>query len=133
MKSKLSIGELAKESGVSSSAIRYYESIGVLPEPERLSGKRRYIPDVVHQLKFIKTAQLVGFNNKEIAALVEGFSDQHPPSENWKRMAEWKRSELEEKKRQMDLMINILQKGLSCKCLTWSDCYDKIQESGTCS
>jgi MerR family transcriptional regulator, redox-sensitive transcriptional activator SoxR len=132
MKSKLSIGELAKESGVSSSAIRYYESIGILPEAERTSGQRRYLPDAVHQLKFIKTAQLVGFTNKEIAALIEGFSDQHPPSKNWKRMAEWKCSELEEKKKQMDGMINILQKGLSCECLTWSDCYDQIQERGTC-
>ena len=105
MKSKLSIGELSKEAGVSSSAIRYYESIGILSEPERASGQRRYIPDVVHQLKFIKTAQLVGFTNKEVVALVEGFSDQHPPSEKWKQMAEWKCSELEEKKRQINEMI----------------------------
>ncbi|KAA0560442.1 MerR family transcriptional regulator [Rossellomorea aquimaris] len=133
MDSFLPIGELAKAADVSASTIRYYESIGMLPIPTRVSGQRRYTIEVLDQLKFIKTAQLAGFSNQEIIVLLEGFDDQAPPSERWRHMANTKCLELEEKKKQIDEMLNVLKNGLKCDCLTWSECFPKINSKGSCS
>ncbi|UPM56137.1 MerR family transcriptional regulator [Gottfriedia acidiceleris] len=127
------IGELAKEADINPSAIRYYESIGMLPNPKRINGQRRYNIQVLDQLKFIKTAQLAGFSNQEIITLLEGFDEQDSPSERWKQMALKKRSELEVKKKQIDTMMTILNNGLDCKCHTWSECFSKVNPDGTCN
>ncbi len=46
----LSIGEVAAQVGLRTSAVRYYEDAGLLPEPERVSGRRRYGPETVDRL-----------------------------------------------------------------------------------
>ena len=73
MQDALLIGELAKRAGLAPSAIRYYESIGLLPEPYRVSGQRRYGDDAVRRLEFIAVAQQAGFTLREITELSEGF------------------------------------------------------------
>jgi MerR family redox-sensitive transcriptional activator SoxR len=55
------------------SAIRYYESIGLLPEPYRVSGQRRYGDDTLKRLAFIAAAQQAGFTLREIVELSDGF------------------------------------------------------------
>src|SRR4051812_30699653 len=67
---ELTIGEVARRAGVATSQIRYYERIGMLPPPERLSGQRRYAPDVLGRLTFIGVAQSAGFKLREIKALM---------------------------------------------------------------
>ena len=47
---RLTIGEVARRAGMRTSRIRYYESVGLLPEPERISGMRRYDADVLQRL-----------------------------------------------------------------------------------
>lgn len=121
----LTIGELARKAEVNPSAIRYYESIGLLPEPTRINGQRRYSPDATEKLRFIKTAQITGFSIQEIAVLMEGF-DAAAPSASWTKMANQKYAELLEKKKQIEAMLDILQSGLDCNCMTWSECYSKI-------
>jgi MerR family redox-sensitive transcriptional activator SoxR len=69
----LLIGELAERAGLATSAIRYYESIGLLPEPYRVSGQRRYGEDTLERLEFIAAAQQAGFTLREIAELSDGF------------------------------------------------------------
>jgi MerR family redox-sensitive transcriptional activator SoxR len=69
----LLIGELAVRAGLAPSAIRYYESIGLLPQPYRVSGQRRYGDDTLARLRFIATAQEAGFTLREIAELSDGF------------------------------------------------------------
>ncbi|WP_394542623.1 MerR family transcriptional regulator [Priestia aryabhattai] len=133
MDSVLTIGELAKRAEISTSAIRFYESIGMIPNPKRVNGQRRYTIEVLDLLKFIKTAQLASFNNKEIIVLLEGFDSQVTPSERWNEMAVLKCNELEEKKKQIDEMLDILKNGLKCKCLTWSECFSKVNSKGTCN
>ncbi len=132
MDSLLSIGELAKKVDINSSAIRYYESIGIMPTPIRISGQRRYTTKVIDRLKFIKTAQLAGFSIQEIAVLLEGFDNQVSPSERWKQMANTKCSELEEQKKHIEAMLDVLKNGLKCECLTWSECFTKVNSNGTC-
>ena len=73
MQDALLIGELAERAGLATSAIRYYESIGLLPEPYRVSGQRRYGDDALKRLEFIASAQRAGFTLREIAELSDGF------------------------------------------------------------
>ena len=66
----LAIGEVAEQAGMSASRIRYYEARGLLPQPERVSGKRRHGPDVLRRLAIIDAAQRVGFGLEEIRDLL---------------------------------------------------------------
>src|SRR5215207_9757921 len=69
---ELTIGEVARQAGLATSSIRYYESIGLLPAPARLHGQRRYDADVLGRLAFIGVAQNAGFKLAEIKDLVIG-------------------------------------------------------------
>lgn len=61
------IGELARQSGVPATALRYYEQLGLLPEPARAeSGYRVYGEDAVDRLAFIRAAQAVGLTLAEV-------------------------------------------------------------------
>ncbi|KOO47159.1 MerR family transcriptional regulator [Priestia koreensis] len=133
MKDVLTIGQLAKQANISPSAIRFYESIGIIPNPKRVNGQRRYTMETLDQLQFIQTAQSAGFNNKEIIMLLEGFDDEIIPSKRWNEMATAKCRELEEKKTKIDTMMNILSNGLQCTCSTWSECLSKVDSSGICN
>lgn len=127
-----SIGQIASKAELNPSTIRYYESVGLIPEPERVNGQRRYSEDVLDRLRFIKTAQAAGFHIQEITVLLEGFEPHISPSERWEELAKKKCVELVEKKKQLDSMIQVLENGLKCKCLTWSECFVKVKDDGTC-
>lgn len=67
----LTIGEVARQAGVKTSAIRYYERVGVLPEPDRLGGQRRYTAETGRRLQVIDVAKRAGFTLEEIRELLE--------------------------------------------------------------
>lgn len=68
---QISIGRLAQRAGVGIDTIRYYEREGLLPEPPRLaSGYRRYAPDALLRLRFIRRAKALGFTLPEVAELL---------------------------------------------------------------
>ena len=73
--SEMTIGQVAERSGIAASSIRYYESIGLLPEPERAHGHRRYDTEVLGRLAFIGIAQSAGFKLREIRELVDGVDE----------------------------------------------------------
>ncbi len=67
----MTIGELARRSGLAATALRYYEKAGLLPESARTaSGYRTYNPDVLPRLAFIRAAQAVGLTIAEIREVV---------------------------------------------------------------
>ncbi len=71
MVSEWSIGRLAGEAGVNVETIRYYQRRGLLAEPAKpTNGHRRYAPELVKHLRFIKRAQGLGFTLDEIASLL---------------------------------------------------------------
>ena len=71
-KPALTRGRVAKLTGCNSETIRYYERVGLLPEPERgTNGYRRYNQDQVSRLHFINRAKQLGFSNEDIAELLE--------------------------------------------------------------
>ncbi len=65
----LTIGQVAARAGLNTSRIRFYERTGVLPLPDRVSGRRRYHPEVLHRLSIIDVAQRAGMSLEEIAPL----------------------------------------------------------------
>jgi DNA-binding transcriptional MerR regulator len=67
---QLAIGEVAARAGMSTSRIRYYEGRGMIVAPERVSGKRRYAPDVLRRLAIIDAAKRVGFTLEEVGDLL---------------------------------------------------------------
>jgi MerR family mercuric resistance operon transcriptional regulator len=66
----LTIAKLAAEGGVGVETIRYYQRRGLMPEPPRAGGIRRYGQDDVRRLRFIKSAQAAGFTLNEIGELL---------------------------------------------------------------
>lgn len=121
MSETLSIGEVAGRAGVSASTIRYYESVGVLPEPEREGGRRRYGPDAVDRLKAICVAQQAGFSLKEIGELFNGTAE-GDHSEQLRDLAQRKLPEVEELIDRAEAMKRWLQAASGCKCPTLDVC-----------
>src|SRR3712207_6466465 len=122
----MSIGEVAQRAGVRPSALRYYESIGMLPTPERESGRRRYdgemLREVLDRLAVVRVAQQAGFTISEIRMLLDGFSEDTPPPERWRVLAREKLPEIEALMERALGMKNLLERGLRCECLRLEDC-----------
>ena len=119
----LTIGEVAQRAGLRTSAIRYYEDIGVMPQPERVyGGHRRYSPRVFQQLALIQLAQQAGFSMAEIQTLVSGFDENAPLGVRWRTLAEQKLTELEVLITRAQGMKRLLEEGIRCQCLNLDEC-----------
>lgn len=126
--SLLSIGEVAERAGLRTSAIRFYERRGLLPAPERASGRRRYERGVLDLLSIIRVAKDAGFSLRETEELLGGFDTSTAataataPSERWRRLAQSKLSELDDLAARIEGMRSVLRRGLACECLRVQDC-----------
>ena len=118
----LSIGEVARATGKAASAIRYYEEIGLLPEPERVSGRRRYPPEVVRTLAVIETAQRAGLNLPEVRLLLESSPGDSAAIERLREVAERKLPELAALIERTELARGWLEAAARCDCPTLDDC-----------
>lgn len=118
----LAIGEVARRAGIRTSAIRFYEEIGLLPAPARVSGRRRYDESAVQRLRVIERMQQAGFALGEIRELFFGFTVGTPPHARWATLARRKLAELEEQRRHIRAMQELLREGLRCGCLTMDQC-----------
>jgi MerR family transcriptional regulator, redox-sensitive transcriptional activator SoxR len=111
----LTIGQVASQAGIRTSSIRYYESVGVLPEPDRVSGQRRYSPEVVTRLGFIDIAQQAGFSLEEIRELLDG-STEGQASDRLQALARRKLPDIEELIARAEAMKGWLQAAGDCQC-----------------
>lgn len=118
----LSIGEVANQSGFAASTLRYYESAGVLPPPERVNGRRRYDPDVLYLLQAIGIAKQAGFTVDEMQQLFEAVRNCEAPSAVWERFARRKLEEVDELIARAHSMKALLEEGLRCGCLGMDEC-----------
>ncbi len=94
----LTIGKLAKKTGVGIDTIRYYERQGLIPEPPRReSGYRQFSGEMVKRIQFIRHAKDLGFSLKEINELLSLRLDPKTECSVVKKRAEAKISDIEEK------------------------------------
>lgn len=118
----MTIGELAAQSGVPASTIRYWELVGVLPKPTRASGQRRYAADARHQLAVIRLAQACGFTLEATRELLHGFGSGIPASRRWQTLARKKRAEVDEQMDRLRAMRQVVDRVLLCRCTDLSEC-----------
>ncbi len=118
----LGIGEVAQRAGLQPSAIRYYERVGVLPEPRRQNGRRRYGLEVLTRLTVVRMAREAGFTIAEIRALFHGFPDDATASVRWRALAGRKIDEIDAVIVRAHRMRAVLEESLRCGCLTFDDC-----------
>jgi len=119
---ELTIGELARRIGRPASAIRYYESVGVLPEPDRVSGRRRYPPDTVRRLAVIDTLSgRVCCCRRSESCSAHGPGD--PAAiERLRDVAERKLPELAALIERAEVVKRWRQAAVACQCPTLEDC-----------
>jgi MerR family redox-sensitive transcriptional activator SoxR len=120
--SHLTIGEVARQAGVATSSIRYYESIGLLPVPDRLHGQRRYDQDVLGKLAFVGVAQGAGFKLEEIKELMRGVDGADGMGEQIRALSSRKLDEVEEMLARATAMKGWLEVANSCDCETPEQC-----------
>lgn len=116
------IGDIARQSGVPSSTLRYYESIGLIPAPQRINGRRRYDTSTLQRLSIITFAQQAGFTLGEIRDLFIGFPAGTTPAVRWETLAQRKLAELAAQQARIRAMQKVLREGLRCGCLTMEQC-----------
>jgi MerR family transcriptional regulator, redox-sensitive transcriptional activator SoxR len=117
----LTIGELAASGGVNASAVRYYERRGLMPAPERVSGRRRYHPDAIARLRTIRAAQEAGLSLEEIAQLLAGAED-GDSAETLRVLAERKLPEIEALIERAETMKGWLELAAKCRCASLEVC-----------
>jgi len=119
---EMTIGEVARRAGVATSSIRYYESIGLLPEPDRLAGQRRYDTEVLGKLAFIGVAQSAGFKLSEIKALVEGIDGGDGMGDRMRTLSSQKLGEVEALLERTKAMKSWLEVAKQCGCVSPAEC-----------
>jgi len=116
----LTIGEVARQVGMRTSRIRYYESVGVLPVAERVSGMRRYTSDAVRRLGIIDVAQRVGFTLEEIRELLT--TEHGTAHEQLQRLAQRKLPDVDELIQRATAVRRWLEMTSYCDCETLDVC-----------
>jgi MerR family redox-sensitive transcriptional activator SoxR len=111
----MSIGEVAKKMGLRSSAMRYYERLGLIPKAPRLSGRRRYDDRVLERLAMVRFAKHVGFSIAEIKVLLRGV-DGRPPPERWRKLAAHKVAQVDAFVAQARNIRKMLSETLDFQC-----------------
>ena len=118
----MSIGQLAGQAGRRPSSIRYYESIGLLPAPERIAGQRRYGPDALRVLAVIDASQRAGLSLEEIRELLDASRSGAPVGDRLRSLAERKLPEVDALIDQARATRHWLEAASTCTCLTLDDC-----------
>ena len=119
---EMTIGEVAKRTGLRTSALRYYEDAGVLPPPRRVNGRRLYGEEAVRVVEVLRFAQRAGFTLDEIRTLFHGFGADTPLNERWDSLAKAKVAELDALMERAARMKQAILAGLGCGCVRVEDC-----------
>ncbi|MCW8862275.1 MAG: Cu(I)-responsive transcriptional regulator, partial [Rhodospirillales bacterium] len=105
----MNIGSVSAKSGVPAKTIRYYESIGLIPEPPRTEGGyRSYGRDDLERLRFIHRARSLGFSIKDVGNLLELWRNRSRASADVKALAHKHVAEIETRIAQMESMRQTL-------------------------
>ena len=111
MDEKLTIGELANRTGVATSALRYWEELGLLPAPVRVSGQRRYASSAAGLVGVILLLREVGFTLSEVRAFIAARSS---AGDGWRELYRRKLAELDQHIAQVQAARTAIEHGLVC-------------------
>jgi MerR family redox-sensitive transcriptional activator SoxR len=119
----LTIGETARRSGVATSALRFYESRGLIKSLRAQSNQRRYQRATLRRIAIIRVAQTLGLSLAEIATAFESLPDQRNPTrKDWERLStRWGR-QLEQRIADLQNLRDRLGGCIGCGCLSLTHC-----------
>ena len=118
----LTIGEVARRVGLKTSAIRYYESVGVLPEPQRIGGQRRYGEDTIGKLRVLDVAKRAGFSLDEAKVLLATSDGDTPAYQELRELAAHKLPEVNALISRAQAMRDWLTTATGCGCESLDVC-----------
>ncbi|KAA9008905.1 redox-sensitive transcriptional activator SoxR [Histidinibacterium aquaticum] len=132
----LTIGDLADRTGLAVSAIRFYETHGIVKPVRNAGGHRRYGRPDIRRLSFAMIAQRLGFPLSEIAAHMAHLPDHRAPSKaDWTRISEGFRDRIDERIGELERLRDRLDGCIGCGCLSLETCGlynpgDRLAERG---
>jgi len=119
----LSVGQVAERAGVATSALRFYETNGLISSTRNTSGHRRYRADVLRRVGFIRVAQRVGLTLGEIRAALDTLPDGRTPTKrDWARLARSWQPVLDDRIATLQAMKERLDGCIGCGCLSLDSC-----------
>jgi len=120
---ELSVGEVAKRSGVAVSALHFYERKGLIRSLRTAGNQRRFARDVLRRLAVIRVAQRVGMPLEAVATAFAALPENKTPTKaEWAKMSALWRSELDQRIEQLLLLRDKLTDCIGCGCLTLKRC-----------
>ena len=119
MASRLTIGDVARRSGVAATTLRYYEQIGLVAPRARLGGQRRYDDSVLGRLEVIGLCKSAGFELEEIRLL---FADDAPGRPASRALAEAKLAEIDAQMNSLARARAVIEWGMRCTCPSIDAC-----------
>ena len=124
MRSKeISIGALARRTGLAVSAIRYYESLGLVAPERNAGGQRRFKRSDIRRLSFIAISQRLGFTLRRIGELLAGLPEgRTPDARDWARMSTAFRADIDARIAELELLRDKLDGCIGCGCLSLRRC-----------
>jgi MerR family redox-sensitive transcriptional activator SoxR len=119
----LTVGEVSERSGVAPSALRYYESEGLIRASRTTGNQRRYQRNVLRRLAFVRAAQNVGLSLTEITDALATLPDGRPPTKaDWTRLSRTWRARLDEQIAALTKLRDGLDSCIGCGCLSLQRC-----------
>lgn len=119
---EMSISQVARQVSVRPSTLRYYESIGLLPAPQRIGGRRRYDASVLQRLEIIRTAQQAGFTLAELRVLFDDVLTNAAPLARWHELIQRKVQEMNRLLQNVQSMKSLLEDIMHCDDAELEDC-----------
>ena len=121
--STLTIGQVAERTGAATSALRYWEDLGLIGSVRTTGNQRRYERATIRRVSFIRAAQRVGLSLDEIGAALATLPDARTPTAtDWARLSRSWRGRLDAQIRSIELLRDQLDSCIGCGCLNLRTC-----------
>jgi len=119
----LSIGEIARRTGVATSALRFYESKGLISSTRTDGNQRRFHRSVIRVVSVIRAAQAVGITLEQVRAALDGLPDGRAPTRaDWTKLSRGWRRHLDKQIAELEALREDLSDCIGCGCLSLKSC-----------